>query len=192
MKVPSCRVHNQDKSGDDEYAACCIAMNAEGSEMASTLFQGTRLRAMMRNEASLGKRIFSTAKPAQNEEGRDTLAIRYEVNRIFRVVEQTARALYFHETGRRWPGSCTVHCPRLYQDTYGYPEYAGILSRLQQLSEGFNELLRRKVAPAQGAYPEVFWYQLVEHEQGIPMVRMMFYSTFEFFATTQGLTGLAP
>ncbi len=194
VKVPSCQVHNQDKSSDDEYAACCIAMNAEGSDIALTLFQGTRLRAMLRNEERLGKRIFSTARPAQDTEGRDTLAISYEVNRIFRVVEQTARALYFHETGHRWPDTCAVVCPRLYGDTHGHPEYADILSRLQRLTEGFDELRRRQIVPgaALGAHPEVFWYQLIEHQQGAPLMRMMFYSTFEFFAATHDPAGPTP
>lgn len=181
ITVPACVEHNQAKSGDDEYAACCIAMNVEGSALAMAIFEGTKLRAMKRNEASLGRRIFSTAKPATNREGQETLAIRYEVARIHRVIEQTARALYFHETGMRWSSGCTILCPRLFRDTGGHEE---TFAQLEHLSRGFEELRRRQheVGAVRGAHPDVFWYQLSPRPEA-PLMRMMFYTTFEFFAT---------
>ena len=75
IQVPSCEEHNQAKSGDDEYAACCIAMNAESSDLTTAVLKGTRLRAMLRNEGSLGQRIFSTARPVTVE--------RYDTDRVF-------------------------------------------------------------------------------------------------------------
>ncbi|MDI3292142.1 hypothetical protein [Polyangium sp. 15x6] len=157
-------------------------MNAEGSALAMAIFESTRLRAMTRNDASLGRRIFRTAKPATNREGQETLAIRYEVARIDRVIEQTARALYFHETGMRWPSACKILCPRFFRDTGGHEES---LARLEHLSGGFEELRRRQgeLGVVRGAHPDVFWYQLVEPKPASPLMRMMFYGTFEFFAT---------
>lgn len=183
IQVPSCAAHNQGKSGDDEYAACCIAMNAEGSELALSVFQGTRLRAMLRNDGSLGKRVFSTARPARNRDGAQTLAISYEVDRIHRVIEYTARALYFHHTGRRWPTSCIVWCPRIWRDS---GRQSHILAGFGRLSAGFDELRRRhgQLGVAQGANPDVFWYQLIEAKPALPCIRLMFYSTFEFIVAT--------
>jgi len=178
IQVPACPIHNQAKSNDDEYVACCIAMNTEGSAIATDLFQGPRLRAMSRREAKLGKRIFTTARSVMTLERNHTLAISYEVPRINRVIEYTARALYFHHTRHKWPTECTVVCPRLQRDS-GAIE---LFQQSAQLSAGMEELRVRRDPNGQvyGAHPDVVWYQLAHVAPGVPLARIMFYGSFEF------------
>lgn len=184
MTVPSCVIHNRDKSSDDEYTACFLAMNAENSDVATDLLKGPRLKEMMRREASLGVRIFSNARPAMNNNGDKTLAINYEMHRVNKVIEYIARAVYFkHMGGEKWFHGCVIHSPRLYHDSGWSDE---IPKKLGYIAAGFDELRRSgdMCGSVHGSHPSIFWYQIIESEPNAPQVRMMFYGTFEFFAFT--------
>lgn len=184
LEVPSCEKHNQSKSSDDEYTACFLAMNSEGSEAAQRLFQGKRLRSMLRREGRLGRRIFSRSAPAINDEGQETLAIHYEIDRINKVMEHIARALYFDHTNKKWFQGCEVHCPRVYQDSR---KLGKVLAQLKDVSSAF-EALRKTGHPSgliHASHPTIFWWQLMEPEPDIQHIRMMFYDTFEFFVFTR-------
>ncbi len=107
ITVPSCTEHNNLRSKDDEYTAAVIAMNSE-SELSSSIFKSKWVKTLSRREGVLGKRIFSTAEPVKVVSVKnglfilyETLVISYEIERINRVIESIARALYYWESGYR-------------------------------------------------------------------------------------------
>ena len=182
VQVPACTQHNQAKSADDDYVACCLAMNAEGSAVADALFVGSRLKAMLRRDAGLGKRMFSTARPISTVSGQPTLAISYEVERINRVVECVARALYFHMTKSKWPHACTVICPRMQRDSGAIGEYRRSAQMLAAI-----DALSRKGDPngeIHGEHPDVVWYQVVHTTPQRPLVRLNFYDSIDFLVVS--------
>ena len=119
ITVPSCRIHNNFRSKDDEYTAAVIAMNSSSS-LAFSIFKSKWVQVLLRREGILGKRIFSTARSVEVTSIRNglliphkTLAISYELSRISYVVESISRALYYLESGykSKWINECTIRSP---------------------------------------------------------------------------------
>ncbi|MDC0721681.1 hypothetical protein [Nannocystis bainbridge] len=113
------------------------------------------------------------------------VTIKPEADTIRRVVEFTARAIYFHEQARkkRWPGRCVVSCPRFILDDLSPAPEAEYTARIMgALSE-----LQRRNHPGyewRGPHLEIFAYQLHDIDEHVAM-RMIFYGAFEFLAVSK-------
>lgn len=189
ITVPSCPEHNNLRSRDDEYAAAVIVMNSK-SDLAFTMFKSKWVQTLLRREAVLGKRIFSTARNARvisRNNGLlipyDTLAITYEVERIERVIESIARALYYHESEyqEKWVNSCLIKSPKFLNRDLSYSQDAYILKHINQaFIEG--EKNPKLELNKKGSHPDVFYYQFLKLEDKNFIVRIVFYGYFTFLA----------
>jgi hypothetical protein len=192
ITVPACSEHNNSRSPDDEYTAAVIAM-ASTSSLAFTMFKSKWVRALLRREGMLGKRIFLTAKSARviSRKNRvlipyNTAAISCEMQRIERVIESIARALYYLESGcqEKWTRSCVVKSPNFLNRDLSCPQDAYALNKLNQAfiqGEKHQELgLARK-----GKNPDVFYYQFFKPKDKNSVIRMVFYNDFTFLVYLQ-------
>lgn len=189
MTVPSCSKHNNSRSKDDEYTAAVIVMNSE-SDLAFTMFKSKWVQTLLRREAVLGKRIFSTARSARFLSRKnsiliphETLAISYEIERIERVIESIARALYYLESGykEKWTNRCIIRSPKFLNQDLSYARDAYALNQINQEfihREKHQELGLTK----KGAHPDVFYYQFIKSEDRNYIIKMVFYGDFTFLA----------
>lgn len=151
ITVPSCLEHNNSRSKDDEYTAAAIVMNSK-SDLAFTIFKSKWVQTLLRREGALGKKIFSTARSARvisQKNGilipSDTLAISYEVERINRVIESIARALYYHESGykKKWEKSCIIKSLNFLNRDLGKPsDFYFLESIIQNFLVGLKKKVR--------------------------------------------------
>jgi hypothetical protein len=187
--VPSCPDHNNARSKDDEYAAAIITMNSE-SKLASTIFKSKWVQALLRHEGALGGRIFSTARKANVVDRRngvlipyETLAISYEVERVYRVIESAARALYYVESGyqEKWLNACIVKSPNFLNRDLSPSQDANELERFNRAFI-YGEQHQNIGIPKKGAHPDVFYYQFFNRNSTAPIIRMVFYGDFTFLA----------
>jgi hypothetical protein len=190
VTVPSCSVHNNSRSSDDEYTAAVIAMNSH-SDLAFLLFKKKWVQALLRREGILGKRIFSTARHARTIDKennilipRETLAISYEIQRINRVMESIARAIYYLELDcqEKWENDCIIRSPNLLNSDLSHPQY---VYHLDQINQAFihGEKNQELKLDRKGVHPDIFCYQFFKTE-GINsfIIRMVFYDDLTFFA----------
>ncbi|MFG3817551.1 hypothetical protein [Limnothrix redekei] len=190
VTVPACKMHNNSRSADDEYTAAIIFLHSR-SEIALAMLDAKWIKVMSRRESSLGRKIFSAARLARtiNKENgllsvRKTLAISYDIKRIENVIEAIARALYFHDSDGqdKWMGNCVIRSPHFRYRDLKLPRDDYYLNQVNQVfiyGENKKDLsLERK-----GANPDVFYYQLLKHQDSITIViRMVFYGDIIFFA----------
>ena len=133
ITVPSCSAHNNSRSSDDEYTAAVIVMNSQ-SDLAFAMFKSKWVQTLLRREAVLGKRIFSTARSARVISRKnnvliphETLAISYEMKRIERVIGSIARGLYYLDSSyqEKWKDDCIIKSPNFLNRDLSYPHQHG-------------------------------------------------------------------
>jgi hypothetical protein len=189
ITIPSCSKHNNFRSKDDEYTAAVIVMNSE-SKLASSIFQTKWVQTLLRREAVLGKRIFSTAETVKVISPKnhilipyETLAIEYEISRIERVIESIARGLYYYESKyqKKWLKSCIIKSPNFFKKDFLKSDDFDELSKINRaFIDG--EKYRKLGLSKKGSHQDVFFYQVIKTEYGDTLIRMVFYGDFIFFA----------
>jgi hypothetical protein len=193
LTVPACLLHNGSRSKDDEYVATFLSMSSE-SDIALQMFSGPRTKGMRRNNGSLGKRIFSNARPIRIEQNheflslppREALTISGDVERIDNVMSSIARGLYHYEKkhGSIWKGDCTVLIPKtLESDLTAFPLLQDLLF-LQNHFLALNDKCKHHFELS-GFHPEIFYYQFSNLDNS-PLFRLVFYSDFEVYVFMKG------
>lgn len=191
ITVPSCFEHNNYRSKDDEYAAAVIILNSE-SKLAFTFHKSKWVKTMLRNQASLGKRIFSKARqvPIISKKGNllilnETLAIPYEWNRIESVIKSIACGIYYWESNfqEKWIDDIYIDIlispardSRSPQKIHELREINQSFIDLQQEDEKFG--ITKK-----GSNPKIFYYQFLKTKNNDCLIRMVFYDDFIFIVT---------
>lgn len=177
ITVPSCAAHNTATSKDDEYAVAVVAAHHSNTRLATDHFATKVLRALQHS----GGYLAAVARNSQSVtlNGAQTRALRVDDLRFELVMEKTARALYFHQTDRKWPGSLLIISPSFVQEVPGTGEFRRHAA-FDELDAKVNLVLAG--AQEHGANPDVFFYQIVEHDGHIVM-RMTFYRGFTVYAS---------
>jgi hypothetical protein len=106
ITVPSCDIHNLNKSKDDEYLLYLLSMNIESNDIALKQFRTKVLRAIDRN-SSLFDKIFEDYRVApiyDQEKGRviNTAAFNVDTKRLRGIFDHIARGIYFHHFAEKW------------------------------------------------------------------------------------------
>ena len=171
IKVPSCNVHNTEKSGDDTYAVWHIAglkgVNQCGEMVHSKLSRMAQHDREKRNGALI-KRLMGEAFGVSAD---GDLAGRLDGERMQRFLCSAARAIYFYETLKKLMVPLRVtNTSNCYRD-----------------QEHLKKLIKREAffesemdnAPMLGANPEAFSYSIREKADGIILVQMIFYGTLK-------------
>jgi hypothetical protein len=182
IEVPSCDDHNADKSQDDNFSqvvigviALCVGQGA----LPHPIIRDWLTRA--RQHPRIRRALVDDAKLVRTPRG-PMYSIQPEVHTLARILELTARALYYHEHkwAKRWPGTCNIVSPHFMNGDL-YPSDGTLIG--WQAVKQFNVLYRGKVQgfELRGPHPTVFAYQVHENEVGLAM-RMTFYGSFHAVA----------
>ena len=174
ITVPSCDKHNSAKSRNDEYLFQALAGSYTSSPLGLSQFTTKVNRSFQRSPqkaASLIKRsepVLLKRHPADEwEHGAEIIV---EAERLDEVLASCARALYFHETKRKFLGP--VHVTTVFTK-YNHAEVQANVTRSIEIAVRFFANHQKK-----GQNPAVFWYKFDENEN-IAVFFMTFYSGSE-------------
>lgn len=160
ITVPSCEEHNTSKSKDDEYLLYLLAASVTSSTVGLNQFL-TKVKRSAERKPGLMVTLASNAKPArifhaEDNLWEDGLGIHIDATRIDAILSMCARALYFHETQRKFDGSVRVITPcTLYLDSRLNASVSSALTAAEDFFVAY---------PASGNNPDVFCYKFAEGE----------------------------
>lgn len=189
VTVPSCSEHNNSRSKDDQYTAAVITMNSANNDIGFAIYKSKWLDTMCRRDASLGKRIFSTAREVRVISKKDsllipsqTLAISYEMERIENVIKSIVHGLYYLEFQRKWINDIDIISPNFLQNDLNHtPD----IHKLKQMNQYFIDLQEHQQygLEKKGSHFDIFYYQFLKGTtENCHTIRMVFYNHFIFFA----------
>lgn len=171
ITVPSCDAHNNVKSHDDEYLLHVLAASYTSSNVGLTQFITKSARAFAKSPAKASS-LIRRSKPVQlqrvgDSTWEDGLHVVVEAEKLDLVLGNCARALFFHETGRKLLGPLKVITGfTMYED----PTFQSrVTSGLAVTKSFFAD------HTAKGKNPDVFTYKFAESEISV-LFLMHFYS----------------
>lgn len=182
IQVPSCDAHNLEKSHEDQFvqSAVTIIALALGRGSDPHPFIERHLRKM---HPRVRAAFFENAKLVQTTSG-PMYSIQPDIPTISRIMEFTARGIYYHEKGwaKRWPGACVIESPHFLRSDSTPTTGTKIAS---YAIGGLTELYRRghPEAALRGPHTQVFAYQILEVGERL-MMRLTFYGSFHVLAHT--------
>lgn len=178
ITVPSCNIHNQHFSKDDEIAAYTILMHHDSNNSATQQFSTKAMRAFLRRPAILKRILAKSKRVLVREPGgillKPTLAFRIDVPLIERVMEKIARGLYFHDFNTQWQSDFLLASHGILMNDSLAPD--GPLAKHTALLELYMEQ-----QPINGENPLIFNYKWLLNG-GTHILRMCFYAGFIYYA----------
>ena len=160
ITVPSCQEHNSERSHDDEYLLFTLAGSYTSSNVGLTQFI-TKVRRAFEYRPSKASRFTERSAPVrlrrlEQAEWEDGLQVIVQGDRIDSVLMSCARALYLHETGRKFLGPAAV---LTHFTMYGDKDLQNNITRAFQVAESTlaND-------PRLGENQDVFWYKFRESD----------------------------
>ncbi len=177
ITVPSCDVHNSAKSKDDEYAMLVAVAHFETNAVARNHFGTKVVRALTRSPAFTAS-VFHKSRGVRLGT-RETAVVEVDLDRFYRVMDHTCRALVFDASNAQlltqlYVWSTSLRYPNLKQD----PDEAGFAFTVRRLLKGHPKL---------GHNPDVFYYQLhYDASRPFAALRLVFYGGFQVYAVTTG------
>jgi hypothetical protein len=174
ITVPSCEVHNSAKSRDDEYLLQTLAGSYTSSQVGLTQFL-TKVRRAFERTPSKSSSLIQRSVPvmlkreaaSEWEQGAEVIV---EAERLDNVLGNCARALYFHETGKKFAGPVHVIT------AFTMYKHALVQEHVSREVRAATEYFCSR--PPNGANPVVFWYKFEESENAAVFL-MCFYGSSE-------------
>lgn len=161
ITVPSCEKHNSSKSHHDEYLLYALSGSYTSSNIGLDQFLTKVGRAFKRSPSKASTFVKRSEpvllKRAEEDEWEEGAQVIVEGEKLDIVLDNCARALYFHETGRKFNGTTNV-----------------ITAFTMYLNEEFQANVNADIAAAtaqfekhekKGENPNVFWYKFEEGEK---------------------------
>ena len=174
ITVPSCDEHNTARSKDDEYLLHVLAASVTSSDIGLTQFLTKVSRSLERNPRLIAALPVSDVPTLLYVPHRATLEEAYEVpasgTRIDSVISSCARALYYHETERKFSGRVKVVAPFM---SYRNVSLDNVVSVMALAKTHFFS------APSKGENPDVFYYKF-EEGPSTGIMLLCFYGGTEF------------
>ncbi len=166
ITVPSCDVHNTEKSLDDEYFI-------QNNSTAATQFNTKITRALIANPA-VAKLITQNQQPMKVEDTRtgevhETLALRIDARRVHQALDHIGRALHFQHFKSKWSGHIQVIPLFLLSLEGEAPEKFN--EHLQSMGSAVEALMANE--PHFGENPEVFTYKVLKLGQQIRLAMLL-------------------
>jgi hypothetical protein len=172
ITVPSCDIHNIEKSKDDEYLMMVLAAHYKNNGVAKNHVATKIFRSWKRNP-SFARTVVKKPQLVQID-GENHIAFEINDEKFNRVLELTANGIYFH----------TFNAKTLYR----YKLVATPFLKAEGTDADFINSTRKKLlvtaellfnnSPKLGENQEVFWYQLTPEIEGMTTMRMCFYEAF--------------
>lgn len=184
--VPSCAVHNNEKSKDDLYSMTMIGTVAAAYAGAFGARQD-RFTTSLQQRLHHGRRLSSTMTSAKDVTvaGRRMVALDPDGAAIWSVLEKLVRAIFYHERSfaEKWTDPCTVVCTH---PAFAYESPTAHQTFLVDAARTLEARLISENEPLKGPHSNIFGYQLREPSLGKAVLRMVFYGTLGFIAFRLG------
>jgi hypothetical protein len=163
ITVPSCDTHNSAKSRDDEYIRLVLVSGIGANELGHQLAR-TKIARSIARRPSLMLSLLQKSTPAfvldnESQQWIETLRIELDPLRVYTVLMNMARALYFRHFETKWLDSVTV-IPHF--GSYGWNTDA-ITRETRQAHERVLSLADSGLvgAPRLGDNPELLHYKVL-------------------------------
>lgn len=176
MRVPSCDLHNTEKSNDDLYAAFHLAGTICGNHCAELVRNSVIARRLEKDRrergGSLTKRLLSQIRGTVGE----NLFGVVDAQRMIRFLELCARGVYFYEKLK--PLKLPLRVANVDYDLQDDPEKSQALA-IQRSS--FHEEMSG--CEYRGSNPDVFTYRICEKpEKDVTMIELTFFGDLQRWA----------
>ena len=164
ITVPSCDVHNSDKSKDDEYLLFGLTLNILNNGAALTHFQTKVLRALNRNPGLLNA-FAKVQQPviAVKADGTaiNSLMVEIDNKRFISALDHVAQGVYYHKYQRRLIGHCSILPDFM---LFGDAEEGVQLNEQNSLVVSIAKPVFDS-RPEEGSNPEIFSYVFLEPDR---------------------------
>ena len=172
ITVPSCDLHNLDKSDDDQYLLAVIASHFENQEVSQKHFSAKVVRSLIRRPSMFS--FYQDNFPI-SVDGLPSIAYAIDRGRFDNSQIKIIRGLYFHEYGDRLDQGIEIHTTDLI--AVSGPDMKQINQRMQIIDHMVTNALSGQ--PIKGENPEIFSYQLIRMVQSSQVcIRSVFYGGF--------------
>lgn len=180
ITVPSCDLHNQSKSHDDEFLMVSMAGIINNNKIGVQHFYTKVNRVLKRKEKDfLNKQILRNLKhitvPTVDNKYKVATMGYPNYERLVKCFESIARGLYFHKSSTVFVGEITV--------LPGFIEYTNV--NLRNFKDWIKYLINNQpemLEVIEGENPQVFQYQFIKPDKdGLFGLKMLFYEKNEIF-----------
>lgn len=179
IQVPSCEIHNEATSKDDEYVRFIISSHFRNNETGESVSTTKSVKTLKRSPALaktlVENKIDATIISSDNSETQST-AIQIDRNRFDNEIRKIAYALFYNKFQKRWERELIIATPDLF-DASGKVDEQGELVLLAK------KMLSSISSPSyEGDNQQVFKYAFMETENAEePILSMLFYEGFEIW-----------
>ena len=176
LTVPSCDLHNSEKSKEDAYLRNILVMNIPNNTTAQNHFFKAVMRSYEERPALLNAiantQVAVEVEDSTTDQRHQTLAVRVDTNRLNNVFAMMARALYFHHFGTQWTKDVQIYPSYVLAVTE--PNAAELNAPVEHMAAYTEELMAEK--PIHGENPQVFSYQVAKDVEPLrAIMRLRFY-----------------
>jgi hypothetical protein len=177
--VPSCDIHNLNKSMDDEFLMLILTGNIKNNDIAVILSKTKIARSFLRKSEQLKNQFLKEAKERDIIfNGTISKAIEFspDYDRIVRCLENIAYGLYFHEFNNIFLGECRVFLGFIdYRDDFH--KNLNLLMKELFINSPYLDIVK-------GENPKIFTYQFgfVDVNGLIPLKLTFFEGTEVYIA----------
>lgn len=180
ITVPSCDVHNFQKTMDDEFLLICMASSVQVNEIGYQHFQSKIFRALKRKPTEFFKKQILQNPQRMNMvdlNGRVTPVIKGQMNisRLYDCFESILYGLYFYQFKTKFKGEIKV------VNDFIIPENNNEMNLIKLFDKKFD--MDKKATELLGDNPEIFKYQYSEEDEyGLIGVKLTFYGGLNIYA----------
>jgi hypothetical protein len=172
ITVPSCDLHNLDKSNDDQYLLAVIAAHFENQAVSQEHFSAKVVAALKRRPSMFS--FYQDNFPI-TVFGLPSIAFTVDRERFDNAMIKIVRGLYFHEYAEKLNQGVVIHTSDFL--AISGPDRGEINKRMQNIDQIVMDVLSSQ--PMKGENPDIFTYQIMCVEQSSQVfVRLIFYGGF--------------
>ncbi|MEI1279656.1 hypothetical protein V6Z05_15105 [Leptospira venezuelensis] len=177
ITVPSCDVHNSNKSHDDEYLKFILTTNIRRNSHSINQFNGKVLRGINRDPKKYATFLLHPKRvliyDPKNRKTYSSLSYKIDTNRMQKIIELISYGLYYHDYKDIFFGSMEVI---LNGAIFGGDRSANLNNELFKLEAKMNSYFNSIID--KGENPEIFKYSFLELSNSDYLLRIVFYETF--------------
>jgi len=176
IKVPSCNIHNEDTSKDDEYVRNMITMAKGANSIAADLYKIKVVKSFERSPA-LQERIMKDPlylNYIENDATTRRLTFKVERERFDKVMKKIAYGLHFHKYKETWKKELYISTDKQISPSY---ETDILVSAIKKHD------FKKSIKVFEGNNPEIFQFAFIEFlNRSEKVVLMKFYEDYEAWA----------
>lgn len=182
ITVPSCKIHNEDFSLDDDYVRLIIAGSIGNNKVAESHFLKNCIKTLKRSE-KLTKILAASTRHIWVSEGeeppRKELAMQIDRNRINKVMRKIGYALFYNKYNESWKRKLNIGTEWLLRRDNSNEELGVLIQEAKKVID-FSTI------SFEGNHPTVFKYAFMPTDGTIydQILIMIFYEGFEVWCFT--------